>query len=157
MTEDLIRIVAIGVGATLAMDLWGWVQRRAFGARTLDYGRVGRWLLDPRRKPAEAPPPSRRERALGWIAHYACGVAFAALLVAVAGRAWLKAPTLGAALLAGVLTLAAPFLILQPALGAGLASSRTPDATAARLRSLLTHLVFGAGLYAAAAALAAVG
>jgi hypothetical protein len=45
---------------------------------------------------------------------------------------------------------AAPFLLLQPALGAGIAASRTPRPNVARRRSLVTHLVFGLGLYLAA-------
>jgi hypothetical protein len=45
---------------------------------------------------------------------------------------------------------AAPFLLMQPALGAGIAAAKTPNPTAARLRSLMTHAVFGLGLYFAA-------
>ncbi len=59
-------------------------------------------------------------------------------------------PTLGPALLVGVGTVAAPFLLMQPGMGAGIAASRTPRPNAARLQSLATHAVFGAGLYAAA-------
>ena len=54
------------------------------------------------------------------------------------------------ALLAGLFSLAAPFFILQPALGFGVAASRTPAPAAARLRSVKSHLVFGPGLYLAA-------
>lgn len=43
-----------------------------------------------------------------------------------------------------------PFLIMQPGMGAGLAGSRTAKPAATRLQSLLTHTVFGLGLYAAA-------
>jgi Protein of unknown function (DUF2938) len=41
---------------------------------------------------------------------------------------------------------------LQPALGAGIAASRTPRPNIARLRSIITHLSFGIGLYVAAQA-----
>jgi hypothetical protein len=51
-----------------------------------------------------------------------------------------------------MLTVAAPFFILQPALGLGIAASRTPSPARARLRSLISHLVFGFGLYLAAEA-----
>jgi Protein of unknown function (DUF2938) len=50
----------------------------------------------------------------------------------------------------GLATVAAPFLILQPAFGAGIAASLTPRPNIARVRSLLTHLSFGLGLYLAA-------
>jgi hypothetical protein len=36
---------------------------------------------------------------------------------------------------------------MQPAMGAGLAASRTPQPEAARVQSLVTHAVFGVGLY----------
>jgi hypothetical protein len=47
----------------------------------------------------------------------------------------------------GVGTVAAPFLLMQPAMGAGVAASRTPRPAAARLQSLITHAIFGLGLY----------
>jgi hypothetical protein len=47
----------------------------------------------------------------------------------------------------GVGSVAAPFLILQPGMGAGIAASRTPNPPAARWHSLITHTVFGLGLY----------
>jgi hypothetical protein len=37
--------------------------------------------------------------------------------------------------------------VLQPSLGLGIASSRAPNPTQARLKSLATHTVFGLGLY----------
>lgn len=100
-------------------------------------------------------PPVRGELALGWTAHYAIGVLFAAALVAAAGRGWLAHPTPGPALLAGLLTVAAPFFLMQPGMGLGIAASRTPKPWLARLRSLANHLVFGGGLYFSALALAA--
>jgi hypothetical protein len=42
---------------------------------------------------------------------------------------------------------------MQPAMGAGLAGSRTPDPRATRLRNLAMHAVYGIGLYVAAVAL----
>jgi hypothetical protein len=46
-----------------------------------------------------------------------------------------------------------PFFVMQPAMGAGIAASRTPTPWRNRLRSLATHAVFGCGLYLSAAAL----
>jgi hypothetical protein len=43
-----------------------------------------------------------------------------------------------------------PFLIMQPSLGLGVAASRTPNPMQARLKSLVTHTVFGIGLYLSA-------
>jgi hypothetical protein len=38
---------------------------------------------------------------------------------------------------------------MQPGMGAGIAASRTPRPNSARLHSVVTHAVFGLGLYAA--------
>jgi hypothetical protein len=45
---------------------------------------------------------------------------------------------------------------MQPGMGAGVFASRTPNPVAARLRSLTTHTIFAAGLYAAGWALRAI-
>lgn len=50
------------------------------------------------------------------------------------------------------MTIAAPWLVMQPGMGAGVAASKTPNPRAARLRNLATHTVYGIGLYACAAA-----
>ncbi|MEW6332336.1 MAG: DUF2938 family protein, partial [Pseudomonadota bacterium] len=42
---------------------------------------------------------------------------------------------------------AAPFLVMQPGMGAGIAARRTPRPAAARVQSLVTHAIFGLGLY----------
>jgi hypothetical protein len=160
MPEIAFRVVAVGVGATLAMDVWALVLRHVYGVSGLDYRMVGRWLGHMARGRfghdaigRSAPVPA--EAAIGWAAHYAIGVVFAVGLVSVAGTGWLQAPTLAPALITGLVTVAAPFLILQPALGLGVAASRTPAPGTARLRSLITHLVFGLGLYITAHLMAA--
>ena len=91
----------------------------------------------------------RGERLIGWTAHYAIGIAFAATLLAIYGIEWACRPTLGPALLVGIGSVVAPFLLMQPGMGAGIAASRTANPAAARFQSLLTHTIFGLGLYAA--------
>lgn len=152
--DCLLRALLIGVGATLVMDLWALARTRLFGIPSLDYGLVGRWLAylprgHFRHDPIAALPPLRGERLLGWTAHYLIGVAFAALLLAIWGLDWARQPTLGPALIVGIGSVAAPFLVMQPGMGAGIAASRTPQPAVARRRSLLTHAVFGLGLYLA--------
>ena len=147
--------LVVGIGATAVVDLWGIARQRAFGIAPPNYALVGRWLAHmPRGRfrhdaiAASAPMPG--ERVVGWAAHYLIGVAFAALLVAIWGPAWIVRPTIAPALIVGIGTVAAPFLIMQPGMGAGIAASRTPRPAAARVQSLITHAVFGAGLYIAA-------
>ncbi|MEI2720014.1 MAG: DUF2938 domain-containing protein [Gemmatimonadales bacterium] len=152
--ELLIHALPIGVGATLLMDLWGAVRQPLFGFARLDYALLGRWVGGMaagqfRHDAIARSAPVRRERLIGWTAHYLIGVSFAALLLAIWGAAWLHRPALGPALLVGIGTTAAPLLIMQPAMGAGVAASRTPRPNAARLQSLLTHAIYGLGLYLA--------
>lgn len=156
----LLHIAAIGVGATLVMDLWALLRRRVFGVPSLELALVGRWLGHMahgrfRHASIAAAAPLRGERTLGWAAHYAIGIAFAGLPVALAGPDWVDTPTLAPALAAGLVSVAAPFLVMQPALGFGVAASRTPQPAVARRRSLVAHLSYGVGLYLAALALAA--
>ena len=153
-SDLLLRAVLIGVGATLVMDLWALLLKRLFNAPSLDYAMVGRWIGHLRRGRLTHPgiarsAPIAGERAIGWIAHYAIGVLFALLLLALWGPAWAARPTLLPALIVGIATVAAPFLILQPGMGAGIAASKLPKPGVARLRSLMAHASFGIGLYLA--------
>lgn len=150
----MLRAVLIGAGATIIMDAWGIVQRRLLGIAPLDYALVGRWIMYLprgrfRHEPIAASPPVPGERIIGWTAHYLTGIAFAGLLLAIWGMEWSRHPTPVPALAVGVGTIVLPFFIMQPGMGAGIAASRTQRPNAARLRSLVTHGVFGLGLYAA--------
>ena len=97
-----------------------------------------------------AAPRKPLECTVGWIAHYSIGVVFALVFVVLASGDWLARPTLLPALLYGVGTVVFPFFILQPSLGLGIAASRAPRPSRARLKSLVTHTVFGVGLYVCA-------
>lgn len=144
----------IGAGATAFMDTWTIARKRLTGIPPPDYGLVGRWLAYMprgrfRHDRIAATPPAKGERLIGWTAHYLTGIAFAAMLLALWGVDWTRHPTLGPALLVGIGTVLAPFLLMQPGMGAGIAASRTPRPAAARLHSIVTHTVFGLGLYVA--------
>lgn len=151
--NTLLFTLIIGVSATALMDLWGVVRKPLLGIAPPNYALVGRWLAHMtrgrfRHDAIAASSPIRGERVIGWAAHYLIGIAFAAVLMGIWGPAWAQHPTLGPALVVGIGTLAAPFLLMQPGMGAGIAASRTPHPGAARLQSLITHAVFGIGLYA---------
>lgn len=156
--ELVLRTVLIGAGATVVMDVWAALLRR-FGVPSLNFAFLGRWIGHlPRGRWLHArianSEPVRGERLIGWLAHYSIGIGFAALLIAVFGLQWARSPTLRPALLIGVVTVAAPLFVLQPALGAGIASSKTPAPVRNSLKSLVTHTVFGVGLFLAARAAA---
>lgn len=152
--EFITRSALIGAGATLTMDIWAAILRR-FGVPSLSFAWVGRWLghlLRGRYFHASiaSAAPIRGELVIGWCAHYAIGISFAALLLGTFGLTWGRAPTLLPALLIGAVTVLAPWLILQPALGAGVASSKTARPIFNSMKSLVTHIVFGVGLFLAA-------
>ncbi len=139
--------ILVGCGATAATDLWAAVRRRLLGMAPPDFCQVGRWIGlmtrgRIRHAAIAAAPPVRRECLTGWVAHYAIGTAFAALLLGICGVGWLRQPALGPALIVGAGTVFAPLLVMQPAMGVPFTARRA-------LHSLITHLVFGAGLYAA--------
>jgi len=93
---------------------------------------------------AAAPVPA--EQQLGQVAHYAIGIGFAGLLLAC-HPGWADRPTLGSAMFTGLGSAAAPFFLMQPAFGMGIAASKTPNPTVVRFRSLRAHAIYGVGLY----------
>lgn len=148
----ILTPVFIGIGATLIFDLWAVLLNYAFKIAPSNFCLVGRWL---RYMPEGvfihsnigSAPRKSGECTAGWLAHYFTGVAFAAMFIAFAGNNWIQHPGIFPALLFGIITLAAPFFIMQPAFGLGFAASKTPKPAQARLRSLMNHIVFGFGLY----------
>ena len=148
----VLGAIAIGVGATLVMDLWNLFLKRTFSIPSLNYCLLGRWVRHIpsgtlRHASIAAAPQKPLECTVGWIAHYTIGVVFALAFVVWTSGDWLARPTVLPALLYGIGTVVFPLFILQPALGLGIASSRSPNPTQARLKSLVTHSVFGVGLY----------
>lgn len=162
MNSDFaLQAAFVGIGATAIMDLWALFLKRVFATPSLDYAWVGRWLLHfgqgrfAHESIAKATPVSG-EAIAGWAAHYAIGVAFAALLLAFCGSGWIQNPTPLPALIIGVMTVVFPFLVMQPAFGFGVAAARTPKPAVSRQRSLMAHFSFGVGLYLSALLLASI-
>src|SRR5262249_10556784 len=130
-------------------DLWSQLLKWR-KVPTLDFALLGRWIghlaegkwmHDGIARAA----PVKGELALGWAAHYAIGIAFAGILVLACG----SKPSLLQALLGGGGTVAAALFIMQPAVGAGFASSKTLTPVRNTLKSVLNHAVFGLGMYVA--------
>ena len=149
--------LVVGIGATFLTDLWNLFLKRAFNVASLNYCLLGRWIRHMpggtfRHVSINAAPQKRFECTTGWIAHYSIGLVLTLVFVVAASRDWLVRPTLLPALVYGVVTIIFPFFIMQPSLGLGVAASKTPKPSRARLKSLATHTVFGLGLYLSAAA-----
>jgi hypothetical protein len=149
---SLIGAILIGLGATLTFDLWTVFLKHAFKITPSSMCLVGRWLLyipegTLKHSNIASTPQKRAECTVGWIAHYMIGVMFAIAFMAFVGPDWLQRPTLMPAVIFGVITVAAPFLIMQPSFGFGFAASKTSNPMHARVSSLTNHAVFGIGLY----------
>jgi Protein of unknown function (DUF2938) len=147
----LVDGIAIGIGATLLMDLWNLFLKRVFGVPSLNYCFLGRWVLHipdgTFRHPSIAKAaPKSFECQLGWITHYTIGISLAIVFVAIVSG-WVARPTLMPAIVYGIATVVFPFFVLQPSLGLGIASAKSANPTKARIKSLATHFVFGAGMY----------
>lgn len=150
-----IPAIEIGVGATVIMDIWGLFLKITFNISGLNYSMVGRWvghLLKGKfiHRGISNSGVIAGERIIGWTAHYAIGVIFAAALLLIWGLSWAENPSLEPALIVGIFTVVFPFLIIQPCFGIGIAASKLPDPHIIRFKSLVTHMVFGLGLYGTA-------
>jgi hypothetical protein len=150
--HDIIGAMVIGIAATLVMDMWNLFLKRAFDIPSLDYCLLGRWLRHMpsgtlRHASIAAAAPRPHECTVGWIAHYTIGAVLAIVFVALVTGDWLARPTMLPAILYGIGTVVFPYFVLQPSLGLGIAASRASNPTQARLKSLVTHIVFGVGLY----------
>lgn len=155
--HTLVAILALDAGATALLDLWGLARGPLLGQPRPDYAPIGRWVGHMahgtfRHRAIADAAPVRGERALGWLVHYLVGIALAGLWLLVA-PGWLDGPRAAPAIAYGLATVAAPWLLVQPALGAGIAAAHSRDPWAARRQALLTHGVFGLGLWLAGRAL----
>ena len=160
LLNSVLLTFCIGAGATLVMDIWLLLLQR-WGIPTLNFALIGRWtghLINGQifHSSIAKSGSIRGERPLGWIMHYATGITFAALLLGFTSMSWAEQPTVLPALAMGMSTVAIPLLLIQPAMGAGIASTKTTAPLKNCLKSLLNHSVFGLGLFLSATLIASV-
>lgn len=155
---DIFRVALIGIGGTIVLDLWALFLARVMKIPALNWSMVGRWIGNMPRgrlvheKMTEA-EPVKGEAAIGWTAHYVIGIGYGLLLLALWGRAGIRQPTLLPPLLLSWALLVAPYFIMMPGMGSGVAGSKTPEPNVTRLKSFVGHSVFGLGMYATAVGL----
>jgi hypothetical protein len=143
-----LKIILIGIVATLATDLWLRVVQTIAELPPAPWGLVGRWVAWwPRgvfiHRPITATPKVHGELAIGWAFHYAVGIVYAALYLAIVALDVDSGPTLGSALVFAMVLLVAPWFVLQPALGLGFMAARAPNPGAVRAFNIATHAIFG--------------
>lgn len=150
------QALLMGLLATALLDAWAQVLKHAAGIIPTNWGLVGRWVATRRfthltdgqyRHDAIAQIPAiDHERLIGWSFHYGVGISYAVIFVLLS--AVLSIPiALWSAIGFGMVTVLAPWLILQPGLGQGRFAANTPQPGKTRLLNLISHTVFGLGLY----------
>jgi len=154
MFDIFWRAIAIGVGATVLMDLWALFLHKAFGQARPNWGPVGRWVWHLGDKVFHDDigdaAPYAHEVSLGWAFHYLVGIVYGIILVVVAGAGWLAAPTFLPAFILGIVTVGAGWFLLAPGMGAGWAASKRPNPMQIRALNLVSHTVFALGLWGTA-------
>jgi len=144
-------IMVSGLIATALLDGWALLLRYSAGIQPTNWAMVGRWVGHMREgqfrhQSIGSTAAVRHELALGWGTHYVIGVIYAALWIGLCQLLNLPLSPAGG-ILFGLLTVAAPWLILQPGLGLGPFAINAPRPGQTRLLNLAAHSVFGLGLY----------
>lgn len=145
----------IGIGGTVAMDVWAVILWKFFGQNAPNWAPVGRWtwhlqhgtVFHGRISDAQ---PYAGEQALGWVFHYFVGIVYGVALAVFMGETWLAAPTFLPALIWGIITVGAGWFLLQPGLGLGWAAAKTPNPAKARIMNLVGHTIFALGMWCTA-------
>lgn len=151
--------VLLGIGATVAMDLWAILLNKTAGIALPNWANVGRWFWHLTKGTvfhadigdAESHPNEAR---LGWLMHYAVGIVYGVVFVILAGRSWLADPSFLPAWIFSLVTVAAGWFLLQPGMGLGWAASKTDDPRMVRMLNLAAHTAFAVGLWGTARLLA---
>jgi hypothetical protein len=159
MMTLLMTGLVIGLGATIAMDIWALALNRVFGVGLPNWGNVGRWVAHLRRgtvfhENISNATPVLGEVKIGWLFHYAVGLAYGVVLAVIMGLDWLASPTFLPAWIFAIVTIGAGWFLLHPGLGLGWAVSKTDTPWKNRTMGLLAHTVFGIGLWGTALLLA---
>ena len=148
----------MGLGGTLAMDVWAWILARLNIAPFPNWAMPGRWLGHVGRGKVfhddiGAAPPVSHELALGWLLHYGVGILYGAVFIVLVGGDWMANPTFLPVWVYSLITIAAGWFLLQPGMGLGWAASKTPNPWKVRGLGLVAHTVFALGMWAVALAI----
>lgn len=151
LSELFLSGAVVGLGATLIADVVG-VLRQGWPATNGFYGLVGRWVGSLAHgkiahRDIRETPPVPYEGVLGWSAHIVLGLCFGIGFVGLFGETALSAPKPWQGITIGLATVLVPWFIFQPLFGWGVAVSNAPKPWKMRLKSIITHMIFGIGLW----------
>ncbi len=149
--------ILMGLGGTVAMDIWAVILTRVAGIPAPNWGNVGRWVAHLGRGRVFHPDinqsaPVARERLIGWLFHYAVGAIYGALFLGVMGQSWLEDAPFLPLWIFSILTIGAGWFLLHPGLGLGWALSKTATPWKGRILGLLAHTMFALGMWSSALA-----
>jgi hypothetical protein len=152
MTPSIWRTVAVGVIATVAMDVLSVAAARVGLAAPLSPNLIGRWFVSvARAQPVHADiaraVPASHEGAIVFPVHYAIGVSLAALYVWATLHLGWPARSLSTSIAFGLCTNVLPWLLMFPAMGYGAFGAHGPAGTRLFVSSLISHACFGLGLW----------
>jgi hypothetical protein len=151
--ETIYQGLLIGIVATIGQDIWEVIVNHIFRWPTAGPALIGRWLGHmPRgvfvhrsiRESAAVP----NEQLIGWVAHYLTGIVYGVTYLGFVRICLSSDPTIISAVIFGLVSLIAPWFVVQPGMGIGFFASKAPRPGMVRLVSLSLHLVFGLSLYA---------
>ena len=150
--DIVIQGLLVGIIATIGMDIWAAVAKHGLHLPTADWALVGRWFGHlPRgvffHTAIVGSPKVSHELAIGWVAHYCTGMVYGAAYLSIVQLLISATPSLAFAPVFGLVTLIAPWLVLQPGMGARAFTSKMPHPGPIRLINLSMHGVFGTCLY----------
>ena len=150
--EVVIKILAIGIFATVIMDVWATFSNRVLNFPRTNWAMVGRWLGHiPSGKfihnPVGSSAEIKYENILGWTFHYVIGVIYATFYVVMVIWGFDGSSSLLSAWFFGLVTILSPWFILQPALGLGICAVKAPKPRMVRLQNFVIHSIFGIALY----------
>jgi hypothetical protein len=152
---QLLEMFVAGIVATALLDVWQRVLRAVIGIPPSNWALVGRWFAHAARgtlfhKAIADAPPVGNELAIGWVGHYAVGVAYGVAYVLLVRRVLGLEPSLVNGLAFGVASVVVPWFFFMPAMGAGVLGRRTDNPRRACMLAFAAHAIFGIGLAAGA-------
>jgi hypothetical protein len=155
MLNIILIGAVIGIGGTVAMDIWAVILWKFFGQNAPNWAPVGRWTWHLKNGTVfhdsiGSAAPYAGEQALGWAFHYFVGIVYGIALALFMGEPWLAGPTFLPAFVWSIVTVAAGWFLLQPGLGLGWAASKTPNPARVRVMNLIGHTVFALGMWGTA-------
>ncbi|WP_111896257.1 DUF2938 family protein [Acinetobacter sp. MB5] len=149
----LLFILVVGVGSTIALDLWANIARKIGWMPGTHWPSVGRWIIGAFSgklifDSENTSPFTTTEAILGWGFHYIVGIAYAAMFPLFLGVNFIDAPTIFPFFLIGVVISSLAGLgILMPAMGGGFFARKTPSPVSIYIYVIVAHIIFAIAQY----------